>query len=212
MTRLIIAGSGGHGRELLAWVQTSPLFRQRHSVVEVGFINDGDPAVPLEAPLLGSIRDFVPAEGDALICGIGDPKDRAAVTERLEARGARFVSFIHDEAVVGPTVRHGRGLVAVPRVTVSTDVVLGAHVLLNVGSAVHHDAMIGDYVTMSPGSTALGWTAVGDFAYIGAGATVLPRLTVGAGATVGAMAAVTSNVPEDTVVAGVPATTLRPRD
>jgi len=46
---------------------------------------------------------------------------------------------------------------------------------------------------------------IGDNVWIGAGAIILPGITVGSGAVIGAGAVVTRNVPENAVVAGVPA-------
>ncbi len=46
-------------------------------------------------------------------------------------------------------------------------------------------------------------------AWIGAGAIILPNVTIGERAIVGAGAVVTRDVPDDTVVAGVPARPLR---
>lgn len=46
---------------------------------------------------------------------------------------------------------------------------------------------------------------IGDGVWIGAGAIILPGITIGAGAVVAAGAVVTSDVPEDALVAGVPA-------
>ena len=50
---------------------------------------------------------------------------------------------------------------------------------------------------------------VGDDAWIGAQAVILPGVTIGARAIVGAGAVVTSDVPTDTIVAGVPAYAVR---
>jgi maltose O-acetyltransferase len=48
--------------------------------------------------------------------------------------------------------------------------------------------------------------SIGDGCWIGARATILPGVTIGAGSVVAAGALVRSDVPGDTVVAGVPAT------
>ncbi|WP_298456845.1 DapH/DapD/GlmU-related protein [uncultured Cellulomonas sp.] len=50
---------------------------------------------------------------------------------------------------------------------------------------------------------------IGDGAWIGAAARILPGVTIGAGAVVAAGAVVTKDVAAHTVVAGVPATTVR---
>jgi acetyltransferase-like isoleucine patch superfamily enzyme len=50
---------------------------------------------------------------------------------------------------------------------------------------------------------------VGRHVWLGAGVTVLPGVSIGDGAIVGAGSVVTKDVPADTVVAGVPARTIR---
>ncbi|MGY2702584.1 sugar O-acetyltransferase [Nocardioides sp. HB32] len=50
---------------------------------------------------------------------------------------------------------------------------------------------------------------IGRHVWLGAGVTVLPGVSIGDGAIVGAGSVVTKDVPADTVVAGVPARTIR---
>lgn len=51
---------------------------------------------------------------------------------------------------------------------------------------------------------------IGRHVWIGSNATVLPGVTIGDGAIVAAGAVVTKDVPENTIVGGVPATVIRP--
>lgn len=55
-----------------------------------------------------------------------------------------------------------------------------------------------------------GPVAIGRKVWLGAAATVVPGVTIGDGAIVGAGAVVTRDVPANTIVAGVPARTIRP--
>ena len=64
---------------------------------------------------------------------------------------------------------------------------------------------IGDYVTVSPGSGIMGRVTVGDGVFIGAHATITDRIRIGNGAIVAAGAVVVQDVPEMSLVAGVPA-------
>ena len=50
---------------------------------------------------------------------------------------------------------------------------------------------------------------IGDNVWIGSNATILQGVTIGNGAIIGANAVVTKNVPENTIVAGIPAKIIR---
>ena len=88
---------------------------------------------------------------------------------------------------------------------IAEEAVLGRHCIVNTNASVDHETTLGDGVHLMPGATLAGCIMVGDFVTIGANATVLPRMSIGAGAMVGAGAVVTRDVPENVVVAGVPA-------
>lgn len=50
-----------------------------------------------------------------------------------------------------------------------------------------------------------GDTTIGDYVWIGARSTIMPGITIGKGAVVGTCSVVTKDVPENAIVAGVPA-------
>ena len=62
---------------------------------------------------------------------------------------------------------------------------------------------------MATGARLAGGVIVGEGAHVGVGASVRQGIRIGAGAIVGAGAAVVKDVPENVVVAGVPAKVLR---
>jgi len=53
---------------------------------------------------------------------------------------------------------------------------------------------------------------IGDYVFIGPRAVIMPGVHIGKGAVVGAGAVVTKDVPEMTVVAGIPAKEIRKRN
>jgi serine O-acetyltransferase len=83
------------------------------------------------------------------------------------------------------------------------------------GVVIHSRARLGRRVFVSPQVTIGGrsglWDVpvIEDDVYIGSGAKVLGPIRVGRGATIGANAVVIDDVPEEAVVAGVPARVLR---
>ena len=78
---------------------------------------------------------------------------------------------------------------------------IGHNVVL---ATLNHAMSPGDRSTMIPAPI-----HIGKHVWIGANATVLPGVTVGDGAIVAAGAVVTKDVPENTVVGGVPAAIMR---
>ena len=64
---------------------------------------------------------------------------------------------------------------------------------------------------MDQGAYSRGPILIGDHVWIGTGAIILDGVTVGHGAIIGAGAVVTKDVPEQTIVAGVPAKVIRSR-
>jgi len=102
----------------------------------------------------------------------------------------------------------GRGA----EIDVSDRVVIGNHVLIAPGVFITdhaHNIKVGMTID-SQGCNAAS-VCFGDDAWLGVGSVVLPGVNIGKGAVVGAGTVVTRDVPDNTIVAGVPARVLRIR-
>ena len=86
-------------------------------------------------------------------------------------------------------------------ITVGDGVLIGHNVVL---ATLNHAMSPEDRASMIPAPI-----RIGKRVWIGANATVLPGVTIGDGSIVAAGAVVTKDVPENTVVAGVPAVPIR---
>jgi len=207
-SRIVIAGAGGFGREVHAWLDSSPRFREENAVDEIVFINDGDPEVPVPARVVSRIDEFVPQPNDLVLCAIGVPASRRAVVQKLSDKGAAFATFVHDRAILGANVTIGEGSVVCPGVIITTDIRIGEQVHVNINSSIGHDVTIGDYVTLSPACNLMGGVNVAGDVFFGTAVTVIPGRTIGARSVVGAGSVVVKNVPADVTSFGNPSTTF----
>lgn len=204
MKRIVIVGSGAHGR------MTLDTLRALGTTSEILFVDD---ARDLWGTLVHGVKvvggvEFLLAQelGDMrAVVAIGKPPLRAALAKRLADGGLHFVNVIHPSAIVSDRATLGVGNILGPQVVVEIDARVGNHCLANTGVLIAHDGAVGDAVNLSPGVLLGGRVTVGDEAFLGLGATVCPRLRIGKGAVVGAASLVTANVPDRTMVAGIPA-------
>lgn len=209
-TRVLIIGAGGHGQ-----VVADILLRMRDveaTVIPIGFLDDRRDLLGqtlLEMPVLGGIADFHSIQHDAAIVAIGANEPRKRVSMMLQQEGELFALARHPKSILAPDVQIGAGSMICPGAVVNTGTLIGESVILNTGCTVDHHNHIGKYVHIAPGTHLGGEVEVGEGALIGIGATVMPGKRVGAWSIVGAGALVQQDVPEHTLVVGVPARAIR---
>jgi sugar O-acyltransferase (sialic acid O-acetyltransferase NeuD family) len=213
VTRLVIIGAGGFGREVLDIVEAvnagSPTFDF------IGFVDDNDD-LDLElltrrgAALLGTV-DALPDLDGSYVIGIGSPSARRSVDTRIARWPGRPASIIHPACTVASEVVIGPGAVLAAGARISTNIEIGQHFHANPNATVGHDCVIGNYVTLSPGSHISGSVTLGDGVLVGTGAVVIQGCTVGDWAVIGAGAVVVRDVEPGVTVAGVPARSLAER-
>jgi sugar O-acyltransferase (sialic acid O-acetyltransferase NeuD family) len=222
MQRLVIAGAGGFGREVLAWALDAWRVGEPGSGWKFGcFLDDNpralEPWLPAgvasdlaggHATAVTGIDVYEPQPEDRVVVAIGTPALRRAVVARLRARGAVFATLIHPTAVIGPRVEIGPGCVICPRVVLTCDLRLGEFVCLNISCAVGHDASIGAYTQASSFCDFTGGVRVGEEVFLGSRASILPRQVVEDRAVIGAGSVVVRRVRAGTTVVGIPAREL----
>ncbi len=131
---------------------------------------------------------------------------RIAVGDRLRIFGRQFPASLgcgeHGRLEIGDDVFLNQG----SNVYAALEVVIGSGTIVadlaSISDTDFHPLQEGDEPRVAP-------VRLGEDVWVGRGATVLPGVSIGAHAMVAAGAVVTSDVPDRTVVAGVPARPVR---
>ena len=204
VSRIVIVGAGGFGREVLHWARDAWPDRGRSIA---GFLAADPPRGATAAdmpPVIGDPATFVPGHGDALLLAIGIPDVRRCVAESLLGRGATFLTLIHPTAIVVPTASIGAGSVICPFAVVSDAARVGRCVLLNYHASLGHDASAGDFAVLSPYATLGGNAHVAEDVFMGMHASVGPGRRVGARSKVSANSCALADAPDDSIIFGAP--------
>ncbi|MFA9189943.1 acetyltransferase [Flavobacterium sp. FZUC8N2.13] len=148
--------------------------------------------------------------GSQFTLGIGNPKLRFKLFEKFEALGGYFESTISKQAEIGSFgVEIDPGCNILSGVRISNDVTIGIGTMIYYNSIIAHDVQIGNFCELSPGVTLLGRCKLGDFVQVGAGSIIFPDVEIGSNSIIAAGAVVRENIPENVMVAGVPAVIKR---
>lgn len=204
VSRIIIVGAGGFGREVLHWARDA---WPDHSAKIAGFLSaDADRLDGHDCglPILGDPDSFQPQLGDGLLLAIGIVEKRRQVAESLIAKGAAFLTLIHPSAIVVATARIGMGSIICPFAIVSDGARVGQLALLNYHSSLGHDASTGDYAVLSPYATLGGGASIGADVFMGMHSSVGPRNCVGAQSKVSANSCALSDAPPSSLIFGAP--------
>lgn len=214
--KAVILGAGGLAREVY-WIFCDVNSKSGGEWEVLGFIdeNPGNFGKNLcGLPVLGDFRWFETANKDELkvICAVGSPEVRKNMVKKAEQIELSFCTLIHPGVQLSGYVEIGVGTVITAGCILTTQIRIGNHVYLNLDTTVGHDVIIEDFVNVNPGCHISGNVTLREGADLGTGAVVLQGITIGKWATVGAGAVVIEDVPENVVVAGVPARIIKRKE
>lgn len=150
--------------------------------------------------LLANVTDFSGA-----IVAIGNNRIRFDKSMLLQSLGVKLVSLIHPGAIVSRYAKINPGTIVMAGAVINPFVKVGMSSIINTASTIDHDCILGDCVHVSPGANLAGAVSVGDLSWIGMGSVLKQCINIGKEVTVGAGAVVINNVPDNSMVMGVPA-------
>ncbi len=213
MQDILIFGSGGFAREVHQLVEDINADGAQWNVL--GFL-DGDAGrhgqLVHGKPILGGLEYLAGASGAWLAMGVGNPAVRRKLVGLVKAAGhTRFATLRHPRAWIGNRVALGEGSIVCAGVLITTDITIGEHVIVNIGSTIGHDARLGDFVTIAPTVNVSGSVGLGDGVDLGTGSTLIQGRQVGAWSIVGAGSVVVKDIEANVTAVGAPCKPIKTR-
>ncbi|MCE1167028.1 MAG: NeuD/PglB/VioB family sugar acetyltransferase [Sphingobacteriia bacterium] len=208
---MLLAGAKGHSKEVVdvfyvnKYMDKIVLFDDVSQSFDEFFVNNYTLFRDLK-----EVKCYFETVDNNFVLALGGPKNRKLVEEKLTLIGGVLNSLIATNSLIGHQgVELGVGVNIMQLAMISSFVKIGRGTLVNSNACIHHDVFVGDYCEISPMASLLGNCKVGNNSIIGANATILPNINIGNNVIIGAGAVVTKNLPDNVVVAGVPARVIK---
>ena len=196
---MLLYGASGHARVVNDCVSTSG------GGVNAIFDDNPDLIKLDQIPVIGYYNPaFEPQE--LMIVSIGDNLIRKKIVSKIQHK---FGKGIHQGAIISPASTIAEGTVVMPGAVVNAGSTVGAHCILNTNSVVEHDCQLGDFVHLSSNVTLCAEVSIGEGTHIGAGSTIIPGKQIGKWCVIGAGAVIIQDIPDYSMVVGVPGKIIR---
>lgn len=204
---MLIIGTKGFAKEILE------ILRQLNQINDLAFFDNVTENLPDSIfegfPVLKSteeVKQFFSKNGNQFILGLGNPARRRLMAEQFIQLGGEMISIISPKANIGQySITIGAGSAIMDGAILSTDCQIGIGCIIYYNSVITHDVQIGNYTEISPSATVLGRVSIGHNCEIGSNSTILPDVKIGNNVVVAAGSVVRTNIPDNCMVAGVPA-------
>lgn len=137
--------------------------------------------------------------------GYKSMRARAAIYDRVKARGYELINIVSTASYVANDVMFGDNNFVMPCVVLETGVTLNSNNIIWSNATICHDTSVGSHNFFAANSVIGGGVKIGDGSFLGFSSVVLQNLEIGSGALVGAHSLVTRKVEDLSKVQGSPA-------
>jgi sugar O-acyltransferase (sialic acid O-acetyltransferase NeuD family) len=207
MQRIAMVGSGELSDRLIYYFEDTGF----GSVV--GMFDDFEAvgAAKNDRPILGKIGEIPAAfrkggfDAVAIAIGYKHRRFRKEVYETLKGQGVPIASFVHPSSYVEKSALLQEGSIVLVDCTIDMHARIGENVLLSSRCFVSHHVKIGAHTFCGPAVNLAGNVEIGECCFLGINATCIDGVTVGVNVQAAAGAVATKDVPDHTLIAGVPA-------
>ena len=202
MSKLLILGAGGHGKVV---AEIASLMKQWD---EIAFLDDSKELKQVNGyKVIDSLRNYhlYKQKYDNIFVAIGNNKFRIDLINNLLLEGFNVPILVHPSAVISKNVKIDKGTVIMAGAVINTNSVIGKGCIINTSSSIDHDCILKDGVHISPGVHEGGTVNIGKCSWVCIGSSIVNNTTIGNNVIIAAGAAVIKDVPDNVMVAGVPA-------
>jgi len=193
-----IIGYGGFGREVRGLLLDNNPNEIVHFFVDDEYVdNNTNPISSL------NINEY------EVVIAIGNPNLREQIYKKLP-KNTKYFTVIHKSVqILDSNVEIGEGSIICPNTILTTNIKIGKHTHLNLGSTVGHDTLIGDFFTTAPGVKISGNCIIGNRVYFGTNSSVREKINICDDVTIGLNAGVVKHIKELGTYVGVPAKKIK---
>jgi sugar O-acyltransferase (sialic acid O-acetyltransferase NeuD family) len=202
--RLIIHGSGGHGK---VCAEAAELMSYWDDIV---FVDKRYPSLKScgKWSVIGLDINEVAKKGDAFFVAVGDNATRRGLLEKNISLGYQPATIVHPSAVVSLESKIGVGVLVCAAAVVNVGAEIGDGCIVNTAASIDHDCKLGLAVHLSPGVHLAGEVTIGDESWLGTGVSTKQLVAITNKVVVGVGAAVVNNLSIPGTYVGAPATRI----
>ncbi|MBO8234235.1 acetyltransferase [Prochlorococcus marinus XMU1419] len=210
--KLLILGSGGHGRVVADVAEKSNKFDEI-SFLDNNFLNFDFPKSINSKKVIGDISkkniekyssDFTHA-----FVGIGDNKIRIKWLKILMKADFEIPKIIDPSAQISKYALLEKGSFINTNVVIQCNTKIEFGSILNTSCTIDHDSIIGEGTHISPGANIAGNVNIGKFCWIGIGSQIIQNVKIGDNVTVGGGSLVLRDIPKNLKVFGSPINVIK---
>lgn len=212
MKKIAIVGAGGFGREVLMLIEQ--INKNVHTWEPVGFYDDNKRINENinGFKVLGKINDLEKINYKLhIVLAIGDPKTKKIIRENINNSNIVYATLIHPSVILEKTqfVEISEGTIIACGTNITTNIIIGKHVILNLNCTVGHDTNIGDYCSFMPSVNISGNVKIDECVFMGTNSCIVNDLTIERNTIVGAGAVVSKSLPASCTAVGIPARPIK---
>jgi len=210
MKKCIIVGAGTYGQVYATYLSAE------YEII--GFVDDDPALLDTEVvgfKILGTVKSlmektiFAPSDVSIFV-PIGNNEVRCSLLQIFKSQGFYTPSFIHKSVSMDASTEIGNAVYILPSCSIMPYVQIGDNVMISMGVNIAHHVKIENGCFFSQGTNVGASITVQENAYVGIASTLMTGVkSIGRNSLIGAGAVVIKDVPNNAIMAGVPAKILK---